>query len=82
MAERCKHLDARIAQLEGDNKKLSEMINRPSSMDVKAHVSAQVNIAALQQKVAELETENAELQHAMKNRRFVSAHHACMQCSY
>eukprot|EP00802_Teleaulax_amphioxeia_P007257 Tamp_07263.p1 GENE.Tamp_07263~~Tamp_07263.p1 ORF type:complete len:408 (-),score=78.19 Tamp_07263:1311-2438(-) len=73
MAERCKHLDARIAQLEADNKKLSENVGkdtaaRPSSSEVKAHVSAQVNIAALQKKIAELETENAELQHAMKNR--------------
>ena len=73
MAERCKHLDARIAQLEADNKNLSENVGkdnaaRPSSSDVKAHVSAQVNMAALQKKVAELETENAELQHAMKSR--------------
>ncbi len=73
MAERCKHLDSRIAQLEADNKNLSENVGkgnlqRLSSDEVKAHVSAQVNIGALQKKVAELETENAELQHAMKNR--------------
>jgi len=71
MAERCKHLDSRIARLEGENKKLQEATSRPISNDVNAQASARVNMAALQQKVVELETENNELQHAINNCRFV-----------
>jgi len=69
MAERCKHLDSRIARLEGENKKLQEATSRPISNDVNAQASARVNMAALQQKVVELETENNELQHAINNCR-------------
>lgn len=71
MAERCKHLDSRIARLEGENKKLQEASSRPTSNDVNAQASARVNMAALQQKVVQLETENDELQHAINNCRFV-----------
>ena len=66
MAERCKHLDGRIAQLEQENKELAKAPSRPLDQNqVKAHVSAQVTIAALQKKVEELESENSEIQHAL-----------------
>jgi len=81
MAERCKHLDSRIAQLEGENKNLQETPVRATSNDVKAQVSAQVNLAALQKKVVELETENHELQHAINRRVTNGASPANMQAA-
>jgi predicted nucleic acid-binding Zn-ribbon protein len=70
MAERCKQLETRIAQIEKEKPQSQDVPLRPTPEDVKAHVSAQVSIAALQKKVEELESENNELRHTvMSNRR-------------